>query len=574
MFPRLAIPPIISFIKKERWSNCMEKEMNSYFGDLREQIMNEEKWVEDKFIVFSYEAGSGKSQSTFRFLAEMTKQKSNRVLYVQRFVKDDELDNTVSTINSHAGKRVVEGIHSKMGVREKKKCIDAQVLVISHQMYLQICSGKRQELVKNRDILIIDEYPDLVERITLTINDVCELWGKSIENNHLENLAYLLRKKRYECMSNSKQCKMQYIDFGEKEFELYKRIFSQRSEKIAEIIGEPLLEKLQQILSNGCYFYESAFHTFNNQLKLHTLKNNIILDANGSFDYRYRLSSQFIVKETVKFYDYSTSTLQHFKVKTDKTALKKQINLAEKTFEKISLENKNKTLIVTDKDNTEKVERKVSGYLSQLGFSKEEIDKRVSIDYFGNLIGVNTYRDFETVVVLKTPFFDYLSYALTYLYFQSKDDKKMEDISVFQNADVESIRKTVVGGEIYQAIKRINRDNSQFAQMIVCTDYQEAIDVVVGQLPNIKYESDSVEVNKLKVDELPGNSAIARVAKAEKFLLEQMDAGVEKVQKKILKDLVGVKDGGNFKRTILNNLAPFIKKHEIEITNNWIILTK
>jgi hypothetical protein len=552
----------------------MEKEMISYFGDLREQIMNEEQWVEDKFIVFSHEAGSGKSQSTFRFLAEMTEQKSNRVLYVQRFVKDDELDNTVATINRNAGKRVAEGIHSKMGEKEKKKCIEAQFLVISHQMYLQICKGKRQELVKNRDILIIDEYPDLVERITLTINDVCELWGESIECDFLETLAYLLRKKRYECMSNSIQCKMQYIDFGEKEFELYKKIFSQRSEKITEIIGEPLLEKLQQILSNGCYFYESAFHTFNNQLKLYSLKNNIILDANGSFDFRYRLSSQFIVKETVKFYDYSASTLQHFKVKTDKTALKKQINLAEKIFEKISLENKNKTLIVTDKDNTEKVEEKVSGYLLQLGFSKERIDKRVSIDYFGNLIGVNTYRDYDTVVVLKTPFFDYLSYALTYLYFQSKDGKKMEDILVFQNADVESICKTVVGGEIYQAIKRINRDNSQSAQMIVCTDYQEAIDVVVGQMPYIKYESNSVEVNKLKVDELPENSAIARVAKVEKFLLEQMEAGVEKVQKKILKDLVGVKDGGNFKRTILNNLAPFIKQHEIVITNNWIILGK
>jgi hypothetical protein len=573
MFPRLEIPPIISFIKKKRWFNRMKNEI-SYFGDLREQIMNEERWVEDKFVVYSYEPGSGKSQNTFRFLAEMTKEKTHRVLYVQRFVRDDELDNTVATINCHAGKRVAKGFHSKMKIKEKQKCIEAQVLCVSHQMYLQICKGVRGELVDNRNILIIDEHPDLVERITLNFSDVCELWGKSIENDHLENLAYLLRNKRYECISKPKQNIMQYIDFNEKKFEPYKKIFTKKSDKIAKIIGQPLLEKLQQILSNGCYFYENAFHTFNNQLQLYPLKNNIILDANGSFDYRYRLSSQFIVKEQENFYDYSTSTLQHFTVKTDKTSLNKQINLAERVFEKISLESKEKTLIITDKDNSENVGGKVSEYLSLLGFNKEEIEKRVSLDYFGNLIGVNTYRDYDTVIVLKTPFFDYLSYALTYFYFQSKDSRNMEDITVFKNVDVESIRKTVVGGEIYQAIKRINRDNSQSAQMIVCTDYQEAIDVVVGQLPKVKYESDSLKVNKFKEKELPENSTIARVTKAEKFLLEQMEAGVKEVRKKIIRDLVGITDSGNFKRTILKNLAPFFKQHEIEITTNCIILNK
>lgn len=548
--------------------------MISYFEDLREQIMHEEKWVKDKFVVFSYEAGSGKSQNTFRFLAEMTKQKDYRVLYVQRFVKDDELDNTIDTINNHAGKRVAEGIHSKMSEKDKKKCIDAQILAISHQMYLQICKGKRKELVKKRDILIIDEYPDLVEKITLTIKDVSELWAKSIENEYLETLATLLRKKWYECKNNSNHGNMQYVNFGEEEFESFKKTFIQRSDKIAEIIGEPLLDKLQQILSNSCYFYESAFHTFNNQLELYPLKNNIILDANGSFDYRYRLSSKFNVKKPVKFFDYSTSILQHFTIKTDKTSLNKQINLTERVFGKISLENKEKTLIITDKDNSEKVRTKASEYLFSFGFSQEEIDKRISVDYFGNLIGVNSYRDHETVIVLKTPFFDYLSYALNYLYFQSKYVKDIGDITIFKNIDVESIRKTVVGGEIYQAIKRINRDNSQSAHMIVCTEYQKAVDVVVEQLPKIKYENDSLKVNKVKVDELPENSTVARVAKAENFLLEQMEAGIKEVRKKVLRDLVGISDSGNFKRTILKNLTPFFKEHEIEITTNCIILNK
>lgn len=423
-------------------------------------------------------------------------------------------------------------------------------------------------------MLIIDEYPDLVERITLTHNDIGNMWMLSYGNDQLEKLAYLLRKKLYDCKSKSKQNIMQYIHFSEKEFEPYKKMLSGKTNKIVQIFGHPLLEKLQQILSNGCHFYENAFHTFDNGIKLTPLKNNIILDANGCFDYRYRLSSQFIVREQKKFYDYSSSTLQHFKIKTDKSALSKQINLAERVFEKVSLENKEKTLIVTDKDNAKEVQKKALVYLSLFGFNEDEVNKRVSVDYFGNLIGVNTYRDYDTVIVLKTPFFDYLSYALTYFYFQSTEKDAMSDIVVFKNDDVESIRKTIVGGEIYQAIKRINRDNSQSAQMIVCSDYQEAIDVVVGQLPKVKYERDTLKVNKLKEKELPENSTKARVAKAEKFLLEQMEAGVKEVRKNVIRDLVGVRDRGNFNRTILKNLAPFFKRHEIEITNNRIILNK
>jgi hypothetical protein len=553
----------------------MEIEMINYFKDLREQIMNEEKWVEDKFVVFGYKAGSGKSRNSFRFIAEMAKERSHRVLYVQKFVRDEELDNTVATINHHAGKRIAEGFHSKMGKRVKREVINAQIMCISHQMYLQICMGNRSELVKGRDVLIIDEYADLVEKITFDQSDIGNLWVLSYGDFQLENLAHLLRKKRYECISKSRQNIMEYIDFGEWEFESFKKMFSGRTDKIAKIIGQPLLEKLQQILSNGCLFYENAFHTFNNQLKLYPLKNNIILDANGEFDYRYRLSSQFIVKTQEElFYDYSPSKLQHFQIKTDKTSLKKQINLANKVFEKIALENKGKTLIITDKDNSDRVKAKVIEYLTSFGFNKDDVENKVKIDHFGNLIGVNTYRDYETVIVLKTPFYDYLSYALTYFYFLSMEKNAMCNIEVFKNDVVEMLRKSMVAGEIYQAMMRINRNNSQPALFVVCTDYQEAIDLVLRQLPKIQFESDSLEINKEKVKEPTENSTVVRVAKAEKFLLDQIEAGVKEVQKKVIKELVGIADGGNFKRSILNNLAPFFKQYNIGVENNRIILSK
>lgn len=85
-----------------------------------------------------------------------------------------------------------------------------------------------------------------------------------------------------------------------------------------------------------------------------------------------------------------------------------------------------------------------------MGYNDKEIaniiKERIAIDYFGNIIGVNSYRDFDTAVILKTPYFDYLSYALTYFYFRRLDGEEIEDIRVFKNEWVEEIRKDRCSG--------------------------------------------------------------------------------------------------------------------------------
>ncbi|MEC2157663.1 DEAD/DEAH box helicase family protein [Virgibacillus halodenitrificans] len=171
----------------------------NYFHELRQHILDESKWDKSNFVVFNHEAGTGKSQSTFRFIGEMTKEKAHRVLYVQRFVRDDELNKTVDTINEHAGKRVAEGVYSKEKQSTIRKKAKAQVLCISHQMYKQICLGNREELKNERNLLIIDEYPDLVEKVSVTLDDIAYLWGRNIRNKFLDDLANLLREKHHDC---------------------------------------------------------------------------------------------------------------------------------------------------------------------------------------------------------------------------------------------------------------------------------------------------------------------------------------------------------------------------------------
>ncbi|MFP3427529.1 hypothetical protein, partial [Pseudoalteromonas sp. SIMBA_162] len=71
-------------------------------------------------------------------------------------------------------------------------------------------------------------------------------------------------------------------------------------------------------------------------------------------------------------------------------------------------------------------------------------------------------------------------------YFASMEGVEVRDIEVFKHEQIEQIRKTAVAGEIYQAIKRVNRDNSRNSLIYVFSKSQDAIDIVLKQLPGVK----------------------------------------------------------------------------------------
>ncbi|WP_226536431.1 hypothetical protein [Fictibacillus halophilus] len=550
------------------------------FNSLRDQIINKEKWNENQFYVFDYEAGTGKSQNTFVFLGEMTKNYSYRVIYVQRFLRDDELSNTVASINNHAGKRVADsftGNDAKSEVR-RKKAKESQVLCITHKMYQQICKGNHQGLIKNREILIIDEFPDLLEKVSLSKRDIGEAWMDLYKYNNpcLQDLIYKLKEKMIFYIRQKKK-QMWFINFKDSEYEEVKIELQKVINSIGDKKESILLLKIQQIINNGCFFYENSFHTYNNQIKFKMLKNNIILDANGGFDYRYSLSNKYHVIKQPKFHDYSPSIFRHYEVKTGKKDIAKMINLPEKAFQTISPELKGKSLFICDKENKTNLEKKLKSYLFSLGYEaekvKEILDQNIKVDYFGNLIGVNTYKDFNTVVVLKTPNYDYLTYALTYFYYCSTENIELGNIQVFNHIEIEEIRKTTVAGEIYQAIKRINRNNSKPSEIVVFTANQDAIDIVMRQLPNIKFIKEQLEVSKssLKNESKRTSSFETKLEGIKKILLEQKSEGETSIRKQDLRKRIGETDKGNFGK-LLRSMKSFLDDNKFINERQKIIL--
>ncbi|MGO4276593.1 hypothetical protein AB4Z22_43345, partial [Paenibacillus sp. TAF58] len=98
------------------------------------------------------------------------------------------------------------------------------------------------------------------------------------------------------------------------------------------------------------------------------LKNNIILDANAGFDYRYRMSEIFRVMNQEKTFDYTSSQLIHFDLNTTKQELKKYINLQKKLFEQNVIEEGRSILIVTDKDSVKEWQDAIDEIKTTLGY--------------------------------------------------------------------------------------------------------------------------------------------------------------------------------------------------------------
>ncbi|GIP52950.1 hypothetical protein [Paenibacillus vini] len=560
-----------------------------YFADLAEQITNPEKWSKNKFIVNNHEAGTGKSTETFKILGQMRLDPSNKVLYVQRFTKDGLLEKTVEEINLHAGSKGEIAYEFSSESKENKKAHlmkrlpEYQVLCISHNMYIQICKGEHQELIKGRHTLIIDEYPDLLEKITISKEDAASLLWYSSEPDlqGIKKIAKVLQSLKDRYLNISWPNEMIHLDLNNGNYQEYRisiatalaNITGGKDKKYKEV--RQILRKCQHLFNNGGFLHEGGFHTFDESHRFVMLDNNIILDANGGLDYRYTLSDQFVVKHQEKMYDYANQTFHHVNVKTTKTALKKDVNFERDALAKISFGGKRGILFVTQLDSKEKVENAIVQHLSKCGNSLAEIEKnlncQIKIAHFGGIIGVNDYRDFDSVVLLKTPNYDYLTYALTYLYYRSMDNKSIENVQMYKHVEVEKIRKTAIAGEIYQAIKRINRDNSQCANIYVFSDGGEVINLVLKQLPNIKFLDDIM--NTVKQKESNESTKVqdeSNSSKLKKILIDAKETGKEFIKKKELRDQLGTTDKSNFSK-LLREVDSFLKRNNMVSNGQKII---
>lgn len=554
--------------------NCASE---SYFLQLKEHIFNQSLWDSNRFHVFNHEAGTGKTRWTLAYIAELVMTTNTRVVFVQKFAKDADddvgaLKKTVQEINNYSQKEIAGYISSKMhkkSFREIDERLKLPVLVITHKMYQQICCGLHSNYMKNRDVLIIDEFPHLVERVTISRRDLGDIWANADlfdQSNKIVSMADDLRLFLLSLKDNpSYKTKIPTIHFDDDKYIDYQILIKQCLQaKLNNRSLQSSLENLLHILKHGCIYYQSALHTYNHDIEYKLLKNNIILDANAEFEKRYELSPLFHVIPQNKYYDYANSTLFSFKENTSKSSLSKKKQFFQTVLNRLELADDEKTLFITDKERKGEYEGQIAGEFleepiqvnHQLLSGFVEVKSYASVDYFGNLIGINSYKDHQHAIILKTPYFDFPSYVLDYLFYR---EGAISDKELFSANDFDDVRNAIVAGEIYQALKRVNRNNALSSKFIVFMDNEEVLQLLLSQFPNIQYVSDEIHVQRVKRHRVNTNKE-----KAKAILLQMKNEGKAEVRKKEIRDKLEIACPGNFKK-ILNELERegFFKANKI-----------
>ncbi|WDL98851.1 DEAD/DEAH box helicase family protein [Alicyclobacillus sp. ALC3] len=563
----------------------------NYFGELREQIMNPEKWDSEHFIAFDYEAGLGKTRQALRMIGEMFRNTDcrHRVLWVQLFSdKRRLLDATADEINKHARRNVamaIDGEDTKRG-RSKKTAIEPQVLVITHRMYAEIKKSRHDELIQNRDILIMDEFPNLMREIRISTQDLSQLYRYSVylESDILDEMLIMFRDKLRELRREEliNPGTFQWGTFASADYKKYKTEITKllKSKKTKDC--RELLERFQQLFRNDCYYSHNVFYTYDIRYDYVLLKNNIILDANG-FDYRYQLSKRFIVKHQPKVYDYSTSILHHYEVNTGKTALKKSDGFFDQVIDTVELQGRKGVLFVTDMEHKSKLEQTIVKHYSDEDNQNEtlaDISRKlrvdISVEYHGNLLGKNDWRTFDTCVIVKTPNFDYATYVLTSYFFHAIDQEySFQDIPKFRHEPTDNIRNYWIAGELYQAIKRISRDNTQPSEIHLFCSNEVAVGIVRNQLPGIKYVKEHWGVNTRSKHDNTEKPKEQRLNERDWELITILRGYQKEGNAEIkfidVRSKFGEKDGANFKRRAVR-LAPVLGAYGIIVGNGVFTL--
>lgn len=533
--------------------------------DYLSKLITEQETGENKFKVINLEAGLGKSYYSDIIIREylhthaFTKNK-RKFLIVKRF--NDESDNSAITIESGFLQEIVAVITSETWQDWKLKIdelIQKPVIIISHKRYIDLCLNDEDRFIfiEGRHTLIIDEkmnfpiytYTDeFYSRIRGLINNV----NRDIFDKTCENLHNILDEH-----SDSTACCRVYPEINEDLLQQFKNMMN------GEMANSNLSKKrlLEEFLDTVCNLYNKDILAIINSKNISTLNryhkhwgldNNIILDASAGIDGIYKANDEkYILQRQTPFIDHSESEIIHIKCNSSMGAIKNnQKEYFEKMIELITERHKEneKTLIVVHKRFADYIHKQ---FINKFGFEnvwKDKEDKETDLDYndqqfaiswMGNLIGKNDFKDFNNVWILATPNIPMNNYLVQYMQYGDKTLGK-KGLGIYQgrfkNDEFRAIQEGYIASEIYQSIKRIQRNAKPKGKFYIVNRDEIIINKVLSHMKNatiteeieVKFEEDEQEKKITKIDQI--SQYIKQIIK---------DGEIKKIPKSDVKKLYG-----------------------------------
>ncbi|NRF96121.1 hypothetical protein HQN89_35585 [Paenibacillus frigoriresistens] len=534
----------------ETYESVYGKKYSIKIENLRNQITTNETGI-DTFRVINIEAGLGKSVETNRIIREYLEcfeftgvncgQKHRKFLIVKRFSKDvEDAEHEIGkTFNSEWQQKVI-GITGENWIGDWQikpdLLVAADVIIITHARYVLLCSREEERsiFIQGRHTLIIDERIDFTKYSfkKKLYDEMISLLPFGLHSSLFDVSRPLfneIEKVKQKTDENGKKLYNKQIirtNHPKKQFLInqFKSLVGKNMPQIQNEHGEEKANQIREFInsvevlySENAYFNNGSITGCNLEHHLWSLSNNIILDANGSIEKLYKSDEKwnikFILDKQSLIVDHSHSSITHIKFNSSKNKIEELDKEDENEyFAQITAlikkqhETGQRLLFILQKQFIYENNREGSfvRYLRKndnndifIGAEDEAHrynGENIAINWFGNVIGKNDWRDFDQCWILGTPNIPMETHVINLAQYSNKNDwrmglemiRKHSNKYIFKNNVYEDIRIGYLVGEIYQAIKRIQRNPIPRAKFFIVNNDEEIFNGVIGLIKNIK----------------------------------------------------------------------------------------
>lgn len=489
-------------------SNCNMSELKEYSRKFRKDIVEGQNHFrildkdiiyinKEKFKIEPRECGLGKTHDVLTALIDKyTHLEAKGSIYVAKTKRSG--NELVEKINKIFGENIAFAINEDT-VKDRRDMLNKlkkyPVIAITQSLYQIVASNKKmiKKFQEGRNLLILDEWFSLADIKSISLDDIKTIEYKLADTNIIAKFKEIVEElEMYLSTIDNKRhffnAKTQSKTIRRKINKLKTLIIENLSDDFLERYGTNTKQLIHQIediyhFFNGtCLAENYVLYTVNRELEYWKLSNNFILDASAKLNGAYSLNEElFCINEYHSVLDYKNWNLIRINENSTISGKDNYSNYYEIVRKIANDLGINDTLIV---DNMESANKNYVG---------------LKATYFANLRSNNDYKNMKNVIIACTPYLPDREVVLEYLYYSHKTFSE-ENIDIFDtinwyggkhgliyeldNDDFEDYRKQLVASEIYQAIKRVNRDMSLDTTVVFITRDDSVFYSIEEMLPN------------------------------------------------------------------------------------------
>ena len=595
--------------------NCNTELLEQQKQQLEYEIVHGEN--AGHFAVFDIEAGCRKTRTAEKALVSLYKT-GKKAIFVRQF--DNDCRESMKNINTLAGKEIAFAYNNadvSPVVAKKINMESIPILIITHQKYkvLMTDTTKRKMFSKGRSTLVIDEFLSAINPISVSEQDIetyralfsedyvllqafvkamhvpidfLNTWNREDSTRKFVTITDKSPSKDFhilvkliranmtnEMLGDIREKVSQRMDFSKINCNLLSEI------KTVKILCDKLME-YKELFVSMCLYCDKKLFTTDKRLKYWFLDNNIMLDASGELQIAYSLNSEeFSLQHCDKVLDHGKWKIINIPVTTTTSAKDKILNFYDVVNEEIRKYGDD-ILVVGKKD--------------EMAFINVPEENK---GYFGNITGSNKWYDKKNVAIIQTHNLSDIDYILKYLHYAKEHiDEQFEltakcngraakKIYSFTNPKLENIRIHWIASEIYQAIKRINRNMLYESDVIIFINNENVIQLIQQQMKNCHVEVIEYDMNKFEMEYSKQEDYVNNLKKdsyATRFInfLAETQNGLHpelvdeqyRISKVKAREYLGIKSSSNFADKVLrkSDVISYCQARDISLNGQYIKL--